>query len=114
MLRIIDEENYIDYLDSEEAYLDNRKKYFFWKKIPSCVSITFNQYYINPATQHFSYGRFVLGGTYFYGYRTPRTVIPDSMNFGWILLRIKRAKIDLLAYCLKNMDENDCSHRKYL
>ena len=31
------------------------------------------------------------------------------MNFGWILLRIKRAKIDLLAYCLKNMDENDCS-----
>ena len=61
MLRIIDEENYIDYLDSEEAYLDNRKNIFFGKKIPSCVSITFNQDYINPsATQHFSYGRFVL------------------------------------------------------
>ena len=110
MLRIIDEENYIDYLDSEEAYLDNRKNIFFGKKIPSCVNITFNQDYINPsATQHFSYGRFVLGGTYFYGYRTPKQLFLIPMNFGWILLRIKRAKIDLLAYCLKNMDENDCS-----
>ena len=31
MLRIIDDENYIEYLDSEDAYLDNRKNIFLVK-----------------------------------------------------------------------------------
>ena len=47
MLRIIDDENYIDYLDSLDAYLDNRKNIFFSKNIPKFLKITFNGFYSN-------------------------------------------------------------------
>ena len=74
------------------------------------MKITFNQDYINnTATQYFSYGRFVLDGVYFYGYRTPKQLFLIPMNFGWLLLRIRKDDINLLAYCLKNMDEKECS-----
>ena len=31
------------------------------------------------------------------------------MNFGWILLRNNGESVNLLAYCIKDMDEKECS-----